>query len=134
MIYYGADGAAVSALGSSVLLAALSVGLVVLVVLQKVLSPAQEGVHCAMAVGRNQDQTPPGRRALGQRRGLEAHRDDPATGRRDEHWVERWSWDMGQAVHLQLFASSEAAGAACAKVCTRSLSFALRMMWSLPRP
>jgi FAD:protein FMN transferase len=30
--------------------------------------------------------------------------------RRRERLVERWSWAMGQAVHLQLFAESEAAG------------------------
>jgi FAD:protein FMN transferase len=29
---------------------------------------------------------------------------------RHDHMVERWSWAMGQAVHLQLFAPTEAAG------------------------
>jgi thiamine biosynthesis lipoprotein len=33
-----------------------------------------------------------------------------AGGRGDETLVERWSWAMGQPVHLQLFAVSEAAG------------------------
>jgi len=34
----------------------------------------------------------------------------PPLFRRRECLVERWSWAMGQAVHLQLFAESEAAG------------------------
>jgi FAD:protein FMN transferase len=34
----------------------------------------------------------------------------PPLFRRRERLVERWSWAMGQAVHLQLFAESEAAG------------------------
>ncbi len=34
----------------------------------------------------------------------------PPLGRRRECLVERWSWAMGQTVHLQLFAESEAAG------------------------
>jgi thiamine biosynthesis lipoprotein len=37
----------------------------------------------------------------------------PAAGlsfRREERLVERWSWAMGQAVHLQLFTPTEAAG------------------------
>jgi thiamine biosynthesis lipoprotein len=29
---------------------------------------------------------------------------------RSEHFIERWSWAMGQPVHLQLFAASEAQG------------------------
>ena len=33
-----------------------------------------------------------------------------ARGRRDEVLVERWSWAMGQPVHLQLFATTEAHG------------------------
>lgn len=32
------------------------------------------------------------------------------TGGRDDHFVERWSWAMGQAVHVQIFADSEARG------------------------
>jgi thiamine biosynthesis lipoprotein len=30
--------------------------------------------------------------------------------RSDDHFIERWSWAMGQPVHLQLFADSEARG------------------------
>src|SRR5215204_2858424 len=32
------------------------------------------------------------------------------SGSRDDHFVERWSWAMGQAVHVQIFAESEARG------------------------
>jgi thiamine biosynthesis lipoprotein len=32
------------------------------------------------------------------------------SGGRDDHFVERWSWAMGQAVHVQIFADSEARG------------------------
>ncbi|HEX5574689.1 MAG TPA: FAD:protein FMN transferase [Gemmatimonadales bacterium] len=34
----------------------------------------------------------------------------PRPGSSSRHFVERWSWAMGQPVHLQLFASSEAHG------------------------
>ena len=45
----------------------------------------------------------------------------PPLCRRQECLVERWSWAMGQTVHLQLFAESEAAGYAAAQAALSEL-------------
>ena len=50
-------------------------------------------------------------------RGLGARARAPS----DEVFVERWSWAMGQPVHLQLFAASEAAGYAAAQAALAEL-------------
>jgi len=50
----------------------------------------------------------------------------PARSRRRDHLVERWSWAMGQPVHLQLFASSEDEGYAAAEA-------ALAELWEVER-